>query len=243
MHLKHTVKRLAVMAASTAAVLALPVGPASATLDYTITTNGSTTGTTAIIATTPGSNRVVFEDTYLGPYGTLGSPWMSCSFTSSGIAYNGDHNYTPAGTTVTDGAFALTPTSTSFSGCVSSYGSSPSVVPATGSVWKFGFKTKTATGGTGFFSGVDVTLAISAGGATCRATAQGHLAATYTKSTGNLVLDPSLNGLTITSLTQTSGLCDTWGVFIGDPATGATADPSASGGVGFIKLTPAPQIS
>ena len=232
MHLKRTFRGLAVVAASSAAVLAA-VGPAHAAVDYTITTSGSTTGTTAVTATTPTGGTLTFEDTYLGPYGTAGNPRMyGCSFSATGTANNGGHAFT-TGTTVTDAAGQVTPTSTSLSNCQNSLVGPVQVVPAAGSVWKLGLKSKSATGGRGILSGVDVTLIGSVGSTTCRATAQGYLEGTYANSTGELTLDSSVEGLTITNIVQTGGLCDTIGIFVGDPATGA----------GKVKLAPAPQVS
>lgn len=231
MHLKRTFSGLAVVAASSAAVVATVV-PAHAA-SYNITTGGATTGTTAVSAVTPTGATMTFEDTYLGPYGTSGNPKMyGCTFSASGTANNGAHT-TTTGTTVTDAAGQVTPTSTSLSNCQNSLVGPVQVVPATGSVWKLGMKSTTATGGRGILSGVDVTLKGSVGSSFCHATAKGYLEGTYANATGELTLDPAVEGLEITAISQSGGLCDTIGIFVGDPATGA----------GTVKLAPAPQVS
>lgn len=226
MRLKSSLNGLAVVAASAAAVLAIPVGPASALVDYTVTSGG---GTNAVTATNVGN--LVFEDTFLGPFGTPGNPSMTCTtLSASGSVNPGGHAFTTT-PTVTDAAGQVTPVSGDLSGCTNPVVGPVTITPS--GTWKLGLSTKTATGGTGYLSGVSVHLYGTAGGQFCEADATGSLKGTYNHSTGNLVLDPSFEGLTISNVNQTGSLCDTVGIYDGDPATGA----------GTVKLSPAPTIS
>lgn len=224
--LKRSFNTVAVVAASGAAVLAMPVGPASAAVDYTVTSGGSTN---AVTATNVGN--LVFEDTFLGPYGSAGNPSMTCtSLSASGSVNPGGHAFTTT-PTVTDAAGQVTPGAGDLTGCTNIVVGAVTITPS--GTWKLGLSTKTATGGSGYLSGVSVHLYGTAGGSFCEADATGSLKGTYNHTTGNLVLDPSFEGLTISNVNQTSGLCDTVGIYDGDPATGA----------GTVNLAPAPTIS
>jgi len=218
--LKSLFKGGAIVAASAAAVLAIPVGPASALVDYTVTSGG---GTNAVTATNVGN--LVFEDTFLGPLGTAGNPSMTCSTLSTSGTVN------PGGHAFGDAAGQVTPSSGDLTGCTNPVVNTVTITPS--GTWSLVVTGKTGTGATGYLDGVAVHLYGTAGGETCEADATGRLYGTYTNSTGNLVIDSSKEALVISNGTQTAGLCDTVGIFDDDPATGA----------GTIHLSPVPTIS
>ena len=210
-------------AASVAAVLALPVGPASALADYTVTAGGSTT---AVTATNVG--QLVFEDTYLGPFGDPSNPKMTCtSLDSSGTVNPGDHVFTAA-PPVTDAAVELNPGSAALSACTHSV--TDGVTATSSGIWRLGLSD---TSGTGYLSGVGVHFYVTAGGIYCEFDVAGALKGTYNDATGDFVLDPGFEGLVITGIEQTVRWCDTLGFYDDDPAVFG----------GTINLSPAPVIS
>lgn len=229
MQLTRTFHGLAAVAAGLAAVLALPVAPASAASDYDI--NAPATGTTVVAATSSG---LIFEDTYLGPFGTSGNPRIiGCTLSASGAAHNGGHTFT-TGTVVTDAAVEVTPTAAAFTGCDQPSLFGPvSLTPAPASSWSLGLRTTTATGGAAVLSGVSLRLRGSAGSAYCQADISGYLEGTYDDAAGTFTIDEDVNGLTFDTVTERGALCNTIGIVEGDP--GAF--------FGTIKLTPAPDVS
>ncbi|TQK69699.1 hypothetical protein [Nocardioides sp. SLBN-35] len=235
MRLKSSLNGLAVVAASAAAVLAIPVGPASALVDYTVTSGG---GTNAVTATNVGN--LVFEDTYLGPFGTPGNPSMTCTTLSADGSVNpGGHAFTPTSpdpVTVTDAAGQVTPVSGDLSGCTNAVVGPVTLTPS--GTWKLGLSSKSGNGGTGYLSGVQVHLYGEAGGETCQADAIGTLKGAYDGTTGRLTIDASYEGLVLKNVTSSnpsapSPLCNVVGIYEDDPATGS----------GIVQLTPAPSIS
>lgn len=221
MRLKSSLNGLAVVAASAATVLAIPVGPASALVDYTVTSGG---GTNAVTATNVGN--LVFEDTY-GPavFGTPGNASLTCTTLSTAGTVN------PGGHAFGDAAGQVTPAAGDLTGCTNPVVPTVTVTPS--GTWSLVVTGKTGTGATGYLDGVAVHLYGTAGGETCEADATGRLYGTYTNSTGNLVIDSTQESLTISNVTQTAGLCDTVGIFDDDPAAGS----------GTVHLDPAPTIS
>lgn len=220
MRLKSSLNGLAVVAASAAAVLAIPVGPASALVDYTVTSGGSTNDVTATNV-----GNLVFEDTYLGPLGTPGNPRMTCTTLSA------DGTVNPGGHAYGDAAGQVTPAAGDLTGCTNPVVGGVTITPS--GTWSLVVTGKTATGATGYLDGVAVHLYGTAGGQTCEADATGRLYGTYTNSTGNLVIDSSQSSLVISNVTQTADLCDTVGIYDDDPAAGS----------GTVHLSPVPTIS
>jgi hypothetical protein len=220
MRLKRSFNGLAVVAASAAAVLAIPVGPASALVDYTVTSGGSTNDVTATNV-----GNLVFEDTYLGPLGTAGNPRMTCTTLSA------DGTVNPGGHAFGDAAGQVTPAAGDLTGCTNPVVNGVTITPS--GTWSLVVTGKTATGATGYLDGVAVHLYGAAGGQTCEADATGRLYGTYSNSTGNLVIDSSQSSLVISNVTQTANLCDTVGIYDDDPAAGS----------GTVHLSPVPTIS
>jgi len=78
-----------------------------------------------------------------------------------------------------------------------------------------------------------VWLYATAGPYYCRADASGYVKGTYDNAAGTFTIDSSVSGLTISDVIETGAVCETMGIFDGDPAAAA----------GVITLSPKPAVS
>jgi len=216
---------LTAAAVSAAALLALPVSPASALpSDYTITSGSSTTD----VITVTDVSGIVLQD--------LNGPVVTCTtLDASGEVIPGGRSFTPTSpdpVQVTDAATQIAPAAGDITGCASPWSVTPS------GVWSLGFNSKNATGGTGYLSGIEVHVHAEAAGESCDGDLAGSAKVSYSDATGSLVFDATYAGLTATNIVSSNPagpvpLCDVIGIFEGDPfSIAATLD-----------LSPAPAIS
>jgi hypothetical protein len=143
---------------------------------------------------------------------------------------SGDHAFT-GGPPVADAAVDLNPGSAALTGCTNAVVGA--VTFTVGGSWRLGMTSLSATGGTGYVSGLSAHVYYTAGGLFCEFDVAGSLKGEYDNATGNLTLDVGYEGLVLSGVNQTGGWCDTLGFYDDDPAVFA----------GTINLSPAPVIS
>jgi len=233
--IKRTLAAVAVAGVGGVTAFTMTAGPALALpADYTVTSGGSTNDVTA-----NNLGPLEFQDTYYG--WNTGAAMVCDTLDADGEVFPGDHAFT-TGSTVTDAAGQVTPAAGDLDDCTNTVVGDVELTPS--GTWKLGLSSKSGNGGTGYLSGVQVHLhgdvvdPVTGNTETCDADAAGTLKGTYDGTTGQLTLDHTYNGLTLTNVTSSNPtapvpLCDNVGIYEGDPAAGD----------GVVQLTPAPSIS